>query len=63
MMMTVKQLAWYFKMSPRTIRRMLEKNNLPFAMKIQGSWRFNKEDVDKWLKNHKVSETGEENGK
>src|SRR5580658_3009659 len=55
-MMTLDQLASYLKLSPRTIHRLLEKNTLPFAMKIQGSWRFREEDVVDWLKNHKISE-------
>ncbi len=49
-MMTLDQLASYLKLSSRTIHRLLEKNTLPFAMKIQGSWRFREEDVVNWLK-------------
>lgn len=45
MLLTLDQLAYYLKLSPRTIHRLLEKNALPFAMKIQGSWRFREEDI------------------
>lgn len=56
MLLTLDQVASQLKLSPRTIRRLLEKNALPFAMKIQGSWRFQEKDVANWLENNKVSE-------
>lgn len=53
-MITIEELAEMLKVSPRTIYRMLEKEELPFAIKIQGSWRFKEEDVMSWLESQKM---------
>ena len=53
-MVTIEELAEMLKVSPRTIYRMLEKGELPFAIKIQGSWRFKEEDMMSWLENLKL---------
>lgn len=51
---TIDDLADYLKLSRRTIYRMLEDNELPFAIKIKGSWRFREADIQDWLKNNQV---------
>lgn len=53
-MFTIEELAEMLKVSPRTIYRMLEKGELPFAIKIQGSWRFKEEDIMSWLESQKM---------
>jgi excisionase family DNA binding protein len=53
-MITIEELAEMLKVSPRTIYRMLEKEELPFAIKIQGSWRFMEEDIMAWLERQKM---------
>lgn len=53
-MITIEELAEMLKVSPRTIYRMLEKDELPFAIKIQGSWRFKEEDIMSWLESQKM---------
>ena len=53
-MITIEELAEMLKVSPRTIYRMLEKEELPFAIKIQGSWRFKEEDFMSWLESQKM---------
>jgi excisionase family DNA binding protein len=53
-MITIEELAEMLKVSPRTIYRMLEKEELPFAIKIQGSWRFKEEDIMSWLESQKM---------
>lgn len=53
-MITIEELAEMLKVSPRTIYRILEKGELPFAMKIQGSWRFKQEDIMSWLESQKM---------
>lgn len=53
-MITIEELAEMLKVSPRTIYRMLEKGELPFAIKIQGSWRFKEEDMMSWLESLKL---------
>ncbi len=53
-MLTLEKLAELLKVSNRTIYRMLEKGELPFAIKIQGSWRFKEEDIMSWLESQKM---------
>lgn len=53
-MVTIEELTELLKVSPRTIYRMLEKDELPFAIKIQGSWRFKEEDIMSWLESQKM---------
>lgn len=53
-MITIEELAELLKVSPRTIYRMLEKGELLFAIKIQGSWRFKEEDIMSWLESQKM---------
>ncbi len=55
---TIDELAEHLKISRRTIYRMLEDNELPFAIKIKGSWRFKANDVSNWLDQHKVGKVG-----
>ncbi len=53
-MITIEELAEMLKVSPPTIYRMLEKGELPFAIKIQGSWCFKDEDIMSWLESQKM---------
>lgn len=45
---TPKQLAEYLQLSPRTVYRLLERNELP-GFRVGGQWRFRKSEVDYWL--------------
>jgi PTS system nitrogen regulatory IIA component len=45
---TPKQLAEYLQLSPRTVYRLLERNELP-GVRVGGQWRFRKSEVDSWL--------------
>ncbi len=53
-LLTVDDLTAYFKVNRRTVYRMLEDNELPFAIKVRGHWRFRLSDVQNWLENQKV---------
>jgi excisionase family DNA binding protein len=53
-LLTIDELAQAFRVSTRTIYRMMDDGELPFAIKIKGSWRFKESDVIAWLENHKV---------
>lgn len=50
---TPEELADYLKVNRRTIYRMLETNELPFAFKVKRSWRFKVSDVDNWIEEQK----------
>ena len=53
-LITIDELARYIRVTPRTIYRMLDKGEIPFAIKLKGSWRFRESDVQLWLENQKV---------
>lgn len=45
----VRQLAQHMGVSEKTVYRMLNDNQIPFAVKIGGQWRFRADSVDKWI--------------
>ena len=47
--MTSQELAHYLGFSRRTIYEKTVNEEIP-AVKIFGSWRFRKSDIDKWIK-------------
>jgi len=48
-LMTVKEVAQYLKVDPWTIYNWIRDDKIP-AIRIVGSWRFKKQDIDKWLR-------------
>lgn len=46
---TIKEFAGKMGVSEKTIYRMLSDNQIPFALKMGGQWRFRIEAVDAWL--------------
>jgi excisionase family DNA binding protein len=58
--MTVQQVAEYLQMSNDKIYDMAQKGELP-ALKIRQQWRFNKEDIDSWLKKCAVNSVPKKN--
>ena len=53
-LMTPEELAAYLKVNRRTVYRMLETNELPFAFKVKGSWRFKQADIKAWIESQKL---------
>lgn len=51
-LLILDELAKAFRVSTRTIYRMMEDGELPFAIKIKGSWRFRESDVHAWLESN-----------
>lgn len=45
---TISQTAKYLKVSDKTVRRLIERNELP-ASKVGRSWRITVEDIEKYL--------------
>lgn len=45
----VRELADTIGVSEKTIYRMLNDNQFPFAVKIGGQWRFRRDAVDNWI--------------
>lgn len=47
--LTIKQVAYYLKVTERTIYRLSASKQIP-AFKVGGSWRFSRADIDSWIK-------------
>lgn len=45
---TVDEVAHALKLHPYTIRRLSREGKIP-AFKFGGQWRFNKEEIQKWM--------------
>jgi len=43
--MKLEEVAAYLKVTPRTIHRMLEAEQIP-AFKVRGTWRFRKDEIE-----------------
>lgn len=50
--MTVKDVASYLKLNERTVYRMVTSAKIP-AFKVGTSWRFKREDLEKWIEEQK----------
>ncbi len=51
--LTVAELAEYLKISRSMIYRLLKRGELP-GFKIGSDWRFNAEEIDRWLEERKI---------
>jgi excisionase family DNA binding protein len=47
-LLTVEELAKYFKVNKFTVYRLLAQKRIP-AFKVGGQWRFKKETIEAWL--------------
>lgn len=47
--MTIKQVAEYLKVSPRTIYKLVKEGNIP-TFKIMNMWRFEQSQIDQWIR-------------
>lgn len=57
--MTIKQVAEYLKVSPRTIYKLVKTGGIP-TFKIMNMWRFEQAKIDQWI--HEKSEINNFNG-
>ena len=49
--MTIDALAEYMKISKSTLYKLVQEGKLP-GQKVGKRWRFHKEGIDEWLKQH-----------
>lgn len=47
--LTLRELAAYLKITPRTVYRLLADRKLP-ALRVGHAWRFRKSEVDEWAR-------------
>ncbi|MFN5539892.1 MAG: helix-turn-helix domain-containing protein, partial [Candidatus Melainabacteria bacterium] len=48
-LLTITDLCSILKLTQRHIYRLIDNGQIPFAMKIAGSWRFRRDELYKWL--------------
>ena len=52
--LTLKEVAAYLKLAEKTAYKLAAADKLP-GFKVGGSWRFKKEDIDRWIEEQKKS--------
>ena len=50
--MTVREVANYLNVDEKTVYRLAHKGALP-GFKVAGTWRFKREDIDRWIEDQK----------
>ena len=50
--LTLKEVAKYLKLAEKTAYRLAADGELP-GFKVGGSWRFTKEDINRWIEKKK----------
>jgi len=53
-LLTITDLCSILKLTQRHIYRLIDGGQIPFAMKIAGSWRFRKDELYEWLESRKI---------
>lgn len=51
--LTLKEVADYLKLTEKTAYRLAAEGKLP-GFKVGGSWRFKREDVEKWIEEQRI---------
>ncbi len=51
--LTLKEVAKYLKLVEKTAYRLAAEGKLP-GFKVGGSWRFKREDVERWISQQKA---------
>jgi PTS system nitrogen regulatory IIA component len=55
--LTIDELATYLKLSRTKLYGMAQRAELP-ASKIGNQWRFNREEIDQWMKSNATGKAG-----
>ena len=55
--LTLKEVAEYLKLAEKTAYRLAAEGRLP-GFKVGGSWRFKREDIDRWIEEQKSTNKG-----
>ncbi len=54
--LTIEQIADYLQVSREKIYRLCQKGKMP-ASKVGGQWRFDKKEVDTWVRKQRPGKT------
>jgi excisionase family DNA binding protein len=52
--LTVREVAQYLRVHPTTVYRLLKGHKLP-AFQVGSDWRFNREEIRRWMMNQQRS--------
>ena len=55
--LTLKEVAVYLKLAEKTAYKLAAAGKLP-GFKVGGSWRFKREDIDRWIEEQKSTNKG-----
>jgi excisionase family DNA binding protein len=55
--LTLKEVAVYLKLAEKTAYKLAAAGKLP-GFKVGGSWRFKREDIDRWIEEQKTESSG-----
>lgn len=55
--LTLKEVATYLKLAEKTAYKLAAAGKLP-GFKVGGSWRFKREDIDRWIEEQKSEHKG-----
>lgn len=50
--MSVRDVATYLNVNEKTVYRLTQKRELP-GFKVAGTWRFRRDDIDRWIEQQK----------
>lgn len=56
--LTIDELAAYIKMSRTKLYGMAQRGHIP-ASKIGTQWRFDREEIDQWMKSHAIGQAAD----
>lgn len=56
--LTIEELAEYLKMGRTKLYRMAQEGEIP-ASKVGNQWRFDREEIDQWMKNQRPVSAGQ----
>lgn len=60
--LTIREVADYLKVTERTLYRLVQDGKLP-AFKVGNSWRFRREDLERWISEQsRGTDTNREDG-
>lgn len=59
--LTIREVADYLKVTERTLYRLVQNGKLP-AFKVGNSWRFRREDLERWISEQSRSGEGGRDG-
>jgi excisionase family DNA binding protein len=56
--LTIEELAEYLKMGRTKLYRMAQEGDIP-ASKVGNQWRFDREEIDQWMKSQRPVSTNQ----